>query len=120
MNKPLYKVIYWSSRLLSIFLIGLLLLLSFDVFEIEDTFFNLLLGFIIHNIPVIILTIALIIAWKHEIVGAITFLIASLFLLIFLFVNSGLDAVLSALIIIIFGLIISALFFLNWKYKENT
>jgi len=41
-----------------------------------------------HNIPVFIMIIVLVIAWKHEIVGAIAFLLAGLIYVVF---TTGVD-----------------------------
>ena len=69
---------YWFPRILSILLILLMLSLSFDSFEGIKSFGIKLLGFLIHNIPVLILTGILIIAWKWEIAGGILFILASI------------------------------------------
>ncbi|HNW98113.1 MAG TPA: hypothetical protein PKK00_06855 [Bacteroidales bacterium] len=42
------------------------------------TFWQMLLGLFIHNIPTLILLAVLIISWKYEIVGGIVFILAGL------------------------------------------
>jgi hypothetical protein len=73
------KIIRWTPRILSIYLLVILYLLSIDVFEIDAHWTELLLGFLMHNIPAFILTIALIFAWKRPWIGAIIFALAGLF-----------------------------------------
>ena len=51
---------------------------SLDVIEPGRSVGDIIIGLIMHNIPVFILTGLLIIAWKHELVGAITFITAGL------------------------------------------
>lgn len=68
-------------RILSIIFILFLAMFSLDVITPEASFFDFVLGPLIHNIPVFILT-AIIISRKHEIVSAITFIFAGLLYLI--------------------------------------
>lgn len=72
------KFIFWSPRILSIIFIVFLSLFSLDVFEMELNFWGTILALFMHNIPVFILTAVLIISWKYEIVGGITFILAGL------------------------------------------
>ena len=78
------KFIFWAPRIISILFILFLSLFSLDVFEGDYGFWGTIFGLIMHNIPVFILTILLIISWKHELVGAITFAVAGLFYIGFL------------------------------------
>lgn len=72
------RFLYWTPRILSILFICFLVLFSFDVITPETTFWQIVLGMLIHNIPVFILTAILIISWKYEIVGGIAFILAGL------------------------------------------
>jgi len=65
-------------RILSILFILFLALFSLDVFSPDYTIQEMMLAFFMHNIPVLILSILLIIAWKYEIVGTIVFSLAGL------------------------------------------
>jgi hypothetical protein len=51
---------------------------SFDVFAGDESFGKKLLGLIIPNIPVVILLVILIIAWKRELAGGVLFIVASI------------------------------------------
>ncbi|MGC1389619.1 MAG: hypothetical protein WA816_01145 [Bacteroidales bacterium] len=72
------KILYWFPRILAIFSILFMTMFSFDVFGGNESFGMQLLGFLMHNIPVIILIIILIIAWKWEIPGGVLFILASI------------------------------------------
>ncbi|MFA6549845.1 MAG: hypothetical protein WCT36_00635 [Candidatus Gracilibacteria bacterium] len=72
------KFIYWTPRILSIIFIAFLALFSLDVFSSESSFWQIILGLLIHNIPVFVLLAILIISWKYEIVGGIAFILAGL------------------------------------------
>jgi len=78
MDKKINKFIYWTPRILSIIFICFLTLFSFDVISPELSFGQIVLGLFMHNIPVFILLIVLIISWKHEIVGGVALILAGI------------------------------------------
>src|SRR3989344_7208640 len=78
MKKKTSKFIYWTPRILSIIFLLFLSLFSLDVISPELSFWQIILGLFMHNIPVFILLIVLLISWKHEIVGGIAFILAGL------------------------------------------
>ncbi|MFH1134388.1 MAG: hypothetical protein V1735_07935 [Nanoarchaeota archaeon] len=78
MAKQVGRFLFWTPRILSMLFILLLALMSLDVFELKLGFWPTLLALLLHLIPAIILAIVLIIAWKHEIVGGIAFLVAGI------------------------------------------
>jgi len=51
---------------------------SLDVFSPGLSASQILIGLLMHNIPVFVLMIILIISWKYEIIGGIAFLLAGL------------------------------------------
>ncbi|PKK92987.1 MAG: hypothetical protein CVV61_06945 [Tenericutes bacterium HGW-Tenericutes-6] len=73
------KLILWTPRTLAIIFNLFLFMFSFDVFLMDDVWYMLLLGFIMHNIPFIILTILLVMAFKYPLVGAISYIGAGIF-----------------------------------------
>ena len=118
------KFIYWTPRILSILFIAFLTLFSFDVFGQGYGFWGTLLAFFIHNIPVIILAILLWISWKHEIVGAIVFILAGLLYTILTLttaIKNGFEFYYLAWIVQIAGIafLIGILFLINWKRKNK-
>lgn len=82
------KTLYWTPRIISILFILFLSLFSLDIFGNNYTVWETIVGLFMHNIPSMILTILLIISWKHELVGAITFFAAGLLYIAMLVYNS--------------------------------
>lgn len=72
------KIFYWIPRILTIVALLFMTMFSLDVFGGNDTFGAQIIGFLMHNIPVLILLVILIIAWKWEIAGGVLFIVASL------------------------------------------
>jgi hypothetical protein len=119
MKKLTYKIIYWSSRILSFALLIFMFLFSLDVFEIEATLWNQLLGLLMHNIPLLILLLSIIMGWKLEIIPAITFMIASITLVVMSLLNDNITSILFIFPLIIPGIVVSILFFCSWFYKKK-
>ena len=65
------KILFWFPRVLAICAILFMLMFSLDVFEGPSSAGEMIKGFLIHNIPTIILLISLIIAWKSEKIGGL-------------------------------------------------
>lgn len=88
-NKPIKisKSLYWTPRILSIIFIFFLALMSLDVFSPELSFWQIVVGLFMHNIPALILLIVLLISWKYEIVGGIAFILAGLLYIVILMMN---------------------------------
>jgi hypothetical protein len=70
------KILYWIPRALAIVSILFMAMFSLDAFDGNDSFKMKMLGFLIHNIPVLIVTAILVIAWKWEGTGGILFILA--------------------------------------------
>lgn len=80
--------IYWVPRILSIIFILFLMLFSLDVFDSNPSFWQAVLGLLIHNIPALILAAVLIVSWKYEIVGGIAFILAGLLYITFIIIDA--------------------------------
>jgi hypothetical protein len=125
MKKPkVNKYIYWIPRIASIAFILFLALFSLDVFGNDYGFWGTLVAFLMHNIPVFILTGLLIVAWRYEIVGGITFVIAGLLYIVFVMnkVYNGLPwyiGVSWSMTITLPAIVIGALWFVNWFMKKK-
>ncbi|OGY43523.1 MAG: hypothetical protein A3J62_02290 [Candidatus Buchananbacteria bacterium RIFCSPHIGHO2_02_FULL_38_8] len=78
MEKKTNKFIYWTPRILAIIFILFLAMFSLDVFDLELSFWQTIGALFIHNIPVFILLVILLISWKYEIVGGIVFILAGI------------------------------------------
>lgn len=115
-NPRLAKIIHWAPRIAAILLIFFISLFSLDVFEMEASPLELLAGFLIHNIPSIIMVLLLIVAWKRPAVGFMAFLIAgALFALFFV---RDIEALPSLLIFVLPILLIAGLFYADWKWVK--
>ncbi|MFA5386524.1 MAG: hypothetical protein WC297_02595 [Candidatus Paceibacterota bacterium] len=73
------KVLYWLPRILSILFIAFISIFALDVFGEPQWF----LALFMHLIPSFILVILTVIAWKHEQLGGLIFIVAGLLMLIF-------------------------------------
>lgn len=111
-------LVQWSPRVLSILFALFLMIFSFDVFEMVAPWYELLLGFLIHNIPTLILAIVILLAWKRPLIGAIIFCAAGLFYAILVFSNQGLADWISVMIIGLPAIIISILYYMDYRYSS--
>jgi hypothetical protein len=76
------KVLRWSARILVIVAILFMVMFSIDVFEMDRSFGEKIIGFLIHNIPALILTAILVVAWKKELAGGFLLIIAVIVLML--------------------------------------
>ncbi len=74
MNKTLKQTLFWTPRIAGILFILFLSLFALDIFDMQLGFWGTILGLFMHLIPSILLTIAILIAWKWEWVGAALFI----------------------------------------------
>jgi len=120
------KFIFWTPRILAILFILFLAMFSLDIFDSCNNFFNCALGLFMHNLPSIILTIILIIAWKYEIVGAIVFFLFGLWYIVQFvitgIINNGFHWYYLSWIFIIAGpaFLVGILFWINWVKKKKS
>lgn len=70
------RILYWIPHVLAIVSILFMGMFSLDVFGGNESIGMKMLGFLIHNIPVVIVTAILIVAWKWEVAGGILFILA--------------------------------------------
>jgi hypothetical protein len=76
------KIVRWSARILMILAILFMLYFSLDVFGMEASWKEKLVGFLIHNIPVMILLLVLAIAWMKELPGGLLILVAAFIMML--------------------------------------
>lgn len=113
------KLILWTPRILSMFLILLIFMFSFDVFDSNDSWTRVALGFLIHNIPVFILVMALIISWKRPLVGSIIYFSSGIFYSSFMLTRFGLNMISAVLTLGLPAILIGFLFWLTYKKHLN-
>jgi hypothetical protein len=112
----LAKIIHWAPRLAAILIILFVSLFSLDVFEMEASPLELLGGFLVHNIPSIVMIVLLIFVWKRPALGFIAFLIAAILFAIF-FVRD-IYALPNLLLFVFPILLIAFLFYADWKWLK--
>ncbi len=118
------KYLYWTPRILSIIFLLFLAMFSLDIFDGNYGFWGTIVGLFMHNIPVLVLLIVLIIAWKHEIVGTIFYALGGLLyigLIMYNFLAFGFKAYMIFWIVQISGpaFVIAALFYAGWRQKKK-
>ncbi len=121
MNKEINRFVYWTPRILGIIFVIFLTMFSLDVFEPGLTTWQIVFGLLIHNIPTLFLTLILIISWKREIVGGVTFILAGLLYILLLILNSDFEWYKLSWSLIIAGpaFLIGILFIVNWRKKKS-
>ncbi|PIW76234.1 MAG: hypothetical protein CO001_02435 [Candidatus Portnoybacteria bacterium CG_4_8_14_3_um_filter_40_10] len=123
MEKKINGFIYWTPRILSIMFLGFLALFSLDVIAPGLSFWEIVGGLFMHNIPVFILLIILLISWKREIVGGIIFLMVGVFFTVRMLttiMNQFELSGLSQFIIAGPAFLIGILFIINWFKKRRS
>jgi hypothetical protein len=114
------QILRWTARILMILAILFMLMFSFDVFEGDSSLGNKLLGFLMHNIPVLILVLILAVAWKKELWGGILIVLAVIGLMIFFHVFAGnLGALVVLVPFLLAGILFIACYFAGQKQPQN-
>lgn len=125
MNEKTTKLVYWAPRIFAILFLVFLAMFSLDVIQPGLSTGQIIRGLLMHNIPVFVLGTLLIIAWKHDIVGGITFILAGLLtsgLMVTRAINSGAPWYhLLSWILTIAGpaFLVGILFLVNWFSKKG-
>jgi hypothetical protein len=109
------NILFWLPRILMVILICLMGLLSLDVFGMEGSLLEKIGGFLIHNVPVFILILSLVFAWKKEKMGGIIFIILGLAFTIFFRTYARIEIFL----LISFPLLLSGILFLLHDCQKN-
>ena len=109
-NKPA-NILFWTPRVFGVLFCLFISLFALDVFGEAEGFGAVLVAFIIHLVPTYIVVIALVIAWKRELVGAIVFACLSIG---FMFMSRGSGWVIAAPL-----MLLSVLFFVDWTGRAR-
>jgi len=112
----LAKIIHWAPRVAALLIIFFVALFSLDVFGTGAPPIEVLVGFLMHNIPSIIMFLLLIIAWKRPVVGFIVFLLAGAAFAAF-FVRD-MYALSNLLLFVLPILLIASLFYADWQWLK--
>ncbi len=127
MNNKMVKInkfIFWTPRVLAILFILFLAMFSLDIFEGNYGFWGTIVGLFMHNIPSLVLLIVLIISWKHELVGAIAFILGGILYIAWVLTNvisTGFEWYYLAWALQISGIafLIGILFLVGWKKRRD-
>ncbi len=116
MNTSIKRALFWTPRVLCILFAMFLSLFALDVFIEYAGFWEKILALLIHLVPVYIVVIVLVIAWRREWIGAILFIGLALFYLFQAWGQEHWGAILG-----ISGplTLIGVLFLLNWIYRAQ-
>jgi hypothetical protein len=112
----LRKIIHWSPRIAALLIIFFVGLFSLDVFGTGAPPLEVLAGFLVHNIPSLIMLVLLIFAWKRPVVGFVAFLIAAAAFAVF-FVRD-IYALPNLLLFVLPILLIASLFYADWQWLK--
>ena len=110
------KGLYWTPRIIMIVFIAFISLFALDAFEGDQSFIKKLGGFLIHLTPSFVLIVLLIVTWKYEWVGAITFFLIAI---AYVVMTWGRAHYLSILFIPGPLILTSVLFWLNWVKRKS-
>lgn len=109
----------WIPRIVMILLMAFMALFSIDVFEGEASIWQKLLGLLIHNLPVLVLLLVLLLTWRRPFwAGMLIFIFAVIFTaLIAIYKTEFL--VVDLLAFVLPMLIITVLFLLSHKNRVD-
>lgn len=110
------KIIHWAPRVGALLIIVFVGLFSLDVFGTGAPPLEVLVGFLIHNLPSIAMLLLLIFAWKRPVVGFVAFLIAAVAFAI-LFVRD-IYALPNLFLFVLPILLIASLFYADWQWLK--
>ena len=113
MNKNLRGILFWTPRVLGILFILFISLFALDIFDMGLDFWDTVVGLFMHLLPSIAMTIALILAWRWEWIGAVLFAITGGW---FLYIAQPGD-VMYYIVIVGVPFLIAALFLVGWVYR---
>ena len=116
MSKSAKLVLFWTPRILCILFALFLSLFSLDVFGEGYGFWETILALLIHLVPVYLVIITLLVAWKWEWIGGVLFLGLAAF---YIFMTWGRFE--WSVYVVISGplSLLGVLFLLNWKYRAQ-
>lgn len=120
-NKTTRPFIFWLPRILGVLFALFLMLFSLDVIEMGKSVQEIATGLFIHNVPALTLLLLVIIAWKYELVGAISFFLVGGIYILLVTSTSRFSWYMLNWLLIISGpaFIISGLFAYQWIQKQK-
>ena len=110
------SALHWTPRILTIVFILFLGMFALDSFGGDQSLLQKSGGFLIHLIPNFVLILILIVAWKHEWVGTIAFILVGIAYIVMFW---GRFPVVTYLTISGPLFLIAFLFWLNWQNRKK-
>jgi hypothetical protein len=110
----LAKIIHWAPRVAALLIIFFVGLFSLDVFGTGAAPLEVLVGFLMHNIPSIVMLVLLLFAWQRPLIGFLAFLFAGAAFAVF-FVRD-IYALPNLLLFVLPILLVAALFYADWQW----
>jgi hypothetical protein len=121
--KKINNFIFWTPRILLLIFALFLVIFSFDVFDSATSVGEIILALFLHNLPSMILLIILGISWKHDLVGAIIFMIFGIACVVGIIISLAIVPVTAMNPMFIIGsivfLFIGILFLVGWYKKRK-
>jgi hypothetical protein len=114
----LAKFIYRTPRIAGILIIAFVGMFSLDVLSEGYSFWQAVVGFLMHSLPAIAMAVTLALAWRRPWIGFVAFLGAAIFFLGFM-IRGPLESIGMALIFSGPMAAIALLFWANWKWSPG-
>jgi len=111
------RFVHLTPRIAAILIALFIGLFSLDVFGQGTGFWETVGGFLMHNIPTIVMGILIWFAWRRPQVGFIAFLVAGIFFMRF-FIFGGLEGLGQVLLFAAPMFLIAILFYADWKWVK--
>ncbi len=115
------KILFWMPRVSAILFSLFILMFSFDVFG-TGTLLEQIMGFVLHNIPVFMMWLLIVISWRKDIIAVLGFSVFGLFYFILISMNQPSSVDLMNPVIFIISLpawMIAAMYGLNYYYNKK-
>lgn len=108
-------IITWTARIISIAFAFFISIFSMDIFSEGYGFWKTIMGLTMHLIPTFILVLIIIISWRKELVGAVTYTILGI-----LYIYFGWGKIDISAYLVIAGplFILGALYFIGWSKRK--
>lgn len=106
--------LFWAPRILAILIAAFVGLFALDVFSEGYSFWEALVGFVIHLAPTWLILGALLLAWRWERLGGVVFIALGVFFLLWF----GLEWTMVLLFLAPLS-VIGFLFLADWQYRAT-
>ena len=113
----LAKIIHWAPRVAALLIIFFVGLFSLDVFGTGAPPLEVLVAFLMHNLPSLVMLVMLVFAWKRPVVGFVAFLIAAAAFAAF-FVRDVYALPNLLLLLVLPILLVASLFYADWQWLK--